>query len=675
MALVKVTHNSRTRRVAVEAPGWGAGLTFEGHFLPAVNAAFSSDEGFVPIVRVLYVDADGDSITISNDDDLRLALQDTNSRAVTLSVFSVLPNSSSSNNNNNNNVVDSNKAEEEVVVPLMRLSQPLPEAQQQQPQPQPQAAAAGNNADNVFEYDLGPVAQALPQLLQAVGSSAPEIAAKVREAVQAASTQGDAGVANLQQHIAEILPGVEVVLQNVAQAAPEAAQAMAQAAPQVAQATAQATAQAVDGAQRDAFPALATLFGQLFTPPAADAAAAASAPAAPAGEAAPEPAIHRFVRCDGCNASPIVGPRFKCNECADYDLCRGCHSNAALVHPAHTFTTIDKPMMAMRFPAAGRCARTTNDSGEALHLGVECDACGAAPIAGKRFKCNDCADYDLCEKCHVHAAVVHFTGHTFTTIDKPMMRCCRPQPPQQQQQEQQEPQQAAGVHRNIICDGCGTRDFAGVRYKCSVCPDFDLCEKCEASDDKGHPQHALLKIKQPGQVFRHPAGPRFGGRGRGPCGGNWRRRAQAFREQVQKAQEEAQAQQQPSAPSETASESADAPAPANLFAGIQDVILRQVAAARAAAEEAEKQRQQAAEQQQAAQAQADAAQAQAEAAVAAAVSQEDEFAVIDDTSVAPKYPEAVRQLVDMGFEESTASAFVDRADGNVEAALNALLSQ
>ena len=49
------------------------------------------------------------------------------------------------------------------------------------------------------------------------------------------------------------------------------------------------------------------------------------------------------------------------------------------------------------------------------------------------------------------------------------------------------------VHGRVTCDVCGTNPIQGIRYKCSVCPDFDLCEKCEAQ--KGH-THPLLKIRK-----------------------------------------------------------------------------------------------------------------------------------------------------------------------------------
>lgn len=49
------------------------------------------------------------------------------------------------------------------------------------------------------------------------------------------------------------------------------------------------------------------------------------------------PGVHWRITCDGCGASPLVGPRFKCAVCPDYDLCGWCHEQRAEMHPAHAF--------------------------------------------------------------------------------------------------------------------------------------------------------------------------------------------------------------------------------------------------------------------------------------------------------------------------------------------------
>jgi hypothetical protein len=52
------------------------------------------------------------------------------------------------------------------------------------------------------------------------------------------------------------------------------------------------------------------------------------------------------------------------------------------------------------------------------------------------------------------------------------------------------------VHSNIKCDGCGEFPISGDRYKCTVCPDYDLCSTCEKKNL--HPgSHPLLKLKKP----------------------------------------------------------------------------------------------------------------------------------------------------------------------------------
>jgi len=48
------------------------------------------------------------------------------------------------------------------------------------------------------------------------------------------------------------------------------------------------------------------------------------------------------------------------------------------------------------------------------------------------------------------------------------------------------------THKNVKCDGCSLKPIVGIRYKCSVCPEFNYCEICEATKEHAH---TFLKVK------------------------------------------------------------------------------------------------------------------------------------------------------------------------------------
>jgi len=117
--------------------------------------------------------------------------------------------------------------------------------------------------------------------------------------------------------------------------------------------------------------------------------------------AAENPDAHSNVRCDGCNVFPIVGARYNCTVCPDFDLCAKCE--AASVHPA------EHPLLKLRQPV----------NTPVVHHGITCDGCQQSPITGIRFKCRTCPDFDLCEACE--AKNVHPADHPLVKfkVEKP----------------------------------------------------------------------------------------------------------------------------------------------------------------------------------------------------------------------------------------------------------------
>jgi len=51
------------------------------------------------------------------------------------------------------------------------------------------------------------------------------------------------------------------------------------------------------------------------------------------------------------------------------------------------------------------------------------------------------------------------------------------------------------IHLNVACDGCGVEPIKGIRYKCSIRKNFDLCSLCEERLPNEYP---MLKIRKNG---------------------------------------------------------------------------------------------------------------------------------------------------------------------------------
>ena len=56
-----------------------------------------------------------------------------------------------------------------------------------------------------------------------------------------------------------------------------------------------------------------------------------------------EDSVHTAVQCDGCEMFPMIGPRYKCAVCKDYDVCVECYADGIHVEHPHPFYRINRP--------------------------------------------------------------------------------------------------------------------------------------------------------------------------------------------------------------------------------------------------------------------------------------------------------------------------------------------
>jgi len=180
---------------------------------------------------------------------------------------------------------------------------------------------------------------------------------------------------------------------------------------------------------------------------AATAAATATASATASSDSAKQPRpslegidrdfIHGHHTCDGCRAKPIVGIRYHATDKPDYDLCEACFeqedSSAQVNFEARQFDR-DRPHQArwqnLRSQKAAEeeakeasapqksGSESTADKSPAnadgssksfIHGRHTCDGCLTTPIVGLRWHAVNLPDYDLCDKC-----IANYKGEDIT---------------------------------------------------------------------------------------------------------------------------------------------------------------------------------------------------------------------------------------------------------------------
>ncbi|KAI0687748.1 hypothetical protein C8T65DRAFT_746966 [Cerioporus squamosus] len=136
--------------------------------------------------------------------------------------------------------------------------------------------------------------------------------------------------------------------------------------------------------------------------------------------------VHHGTSCDGCSKNDIQGTRHRCLACENFDYCEDCIADPhkrGMHQITHPFFPITSALGRTKYENMRNVYRATSlAAGRGpSHTGVVCDACKMSPLVGVRYRCLDCADYDMCVKCFSNPTLrtTHNLKHVFFPVTTP----------------------------------------------------------------------------------------------------------------------------------------------------------------------------------------------------------------------------------------------------------------
>lgn len=122
--------------------------------------------------------------------------------------------------------------------------------------------------------------------------------------------------------------------------------------------------------------------------------------------------------CDGCDET-IIGVRYKCTDCPDWDYCDGCIQSSHQTHPGHRFVSVLDSLSLWPHNSYNIFANVS-------HFGVYCDgpicrqSSAESYIEGVRYKCAICPDTDFCSTCEASPLNEHNHTHPLIKLKIPI---------------------------------------------------------------------------------------------------------------------------------------------------------------------------------------------------------------------------------------------------------------